>query len=154
MEKVKVDLDLFPRATLLGNILPELFQRFKTEVNRSSRENRYDEDKKRNLIGIYETSQRNIITCANPNRNIDYDCEVLDHLLDAAIATDIYVTFKKLVKMHKEYMEIDIINIECITSYPTRINSIQYELKKIIEANIFDSIQVIDYIPYKSGEIR
>ena len=149
-----VDLDLFPRATLSGNILPELFQRFKTEVSRSSRENRYDEDKKRNLIGVYETSQRNIITCANPNRNAEYGYEALDHLLDVASATDIYVTFKKLIKMHKKYMEVDTINIECITSYPTRINNIQYELKKIIEADIFDSIKVIDYIPYKSGEIR
>jgi len=145
--KFEVDLDLLKKSSILGNVMPVLFTKFKNEVkgNKSMQgRNDYSGCKKRKLVELFEIVYDNILVTAEKDKFMKKirNRDELDILIQLASATDIYETTKELNKKYKEYMEIESLNIICLTFTNNLLLNMKDELNRLKRYEIFDSIEL------------
>lgn len=140
--KIKIDLDMFPQGSILYNVIPSLMSIFTNKIEDEQREP--DNKLKRRLIGLFEKSFADTMSCASHEYRERGD--TLDHLLRVSSAVGIYDNMKTLVSELKEFLKVSVIDIVLVTSYPTKKESIKYEVKQIREFDVFDSIKVEGYM--------
>jgi len=141
--KLKVDLDLLGgKGSIKELTVANMFRIFKDylEDRNHSQDNEHE---KRKLIGLFERTFQNVETVKNEydDRNLD----PLDMLLRVGEATAQYKTLSELTELFVRFIDIDNIEVEAITSYPTRKKELLYELKQIIEEGCFKEITIEVY---------
>jgi hypothetical protein len=138
----KVDLDILSNDSIIGNIVPVLFNQFRKELDR--RNNPFEASQS-NLLELFQDIYNNIVCISEPEqlkRDNKQKRNPLDTLLFIACATNIYNIFGELIKSYKKYMRCSEIKVICYTSYKDKLVKLNVELIKLQRCKIFDSIEI------------
>jgi len=151
--KYKIDLDILKKGSLLGNVIPVLFFNFQNELkncNSTKGRDDYNGNNKRRIIELFEVIYGDIVSIDTPDElpeecQNEYDMDednVFDQLSKISSATEMYDNMTELIRKYKEYMEINNIDIVCISSVSTLLSIMKDELNNLRRYRVFDSIEI------------